>query len=176
MTPRWTLPVVVAILALVVVSATVAWAQIAPTPTTPVAPPTGGAAAQSPSGATAAGGGSSAVAVVLVLIGLLVVVGVGVKLYDLKGKREAAAVHLQAQISDALLRDQGLFGLPITPTARVPMWTGSPATIEVAGQVPSEAARETALRIIRSEAARVRSDFQIEDRLAIVPAMGERVA
>ena len=35
-----------------------------------------------------------------------VIIGIGVKLYDLKRKREAESVHLQAQISDALLRDQ----------------------------------------------------------------------
>ena len=106
---------------------------------------------------------------VLVVLALLAIVGVGVKMYDLKRRREGEAVHLQAQISDALLREQMLFGLPITPTARVPIWRRSPATIEIAGQVPSPEARETALRIIRAEAERIRSDFQIEDRLAVVP-------
>jgi hypothetical protein len=175
MTPGSTLRLVVGVLSLLLVSTTLAWAQAAPSPSTPAAPPMGGVAAPPPAGG-AAGGGSSAVAVVLVVVGLLVAVGVGVKLYDLKRKREAEAVHLQAQISDALLRDQSLFGLPITPTARVPLWTGSPATIEVAGQVPSAEVRETALRIIRSEAARIRSDFEIEDRLAVVSAMATRVA
>jgi hypothetical protein len=160
---------IVAILSLLVLPAALAWAQATPpSTTTPITPPAGATAP--------AGGSAGAAAVVLVVVGLLVIVGVGVKIYDLKRKREAEAVHLQAQISDALLREQSLFGLPITPTARVPLWSGSPATIEVAGQVPSPQAREAALRIIRSEAARIRPDFEIEDRMAVVPTMAERVA
>jgi hypothetical protein len=62
-----------------------------------------------------------------------------------------------------------LLGVPIIATARAPLWRGSPATIEVAGQVPSPQARETALRIVRAEASRIRADVQIEDRLAVVP-------
>src|SRR5206468_1397035 len=115
------------------------------------------AALASPEGAAMQMGPTATVLVLLV--GLLVVVGIGVKLYDLKRKREAEAVHLQAQVSDALLREQALFGLPITPTVRVPTWKGSPATIDVAGQVPTPEFRETAIRIIRSEAARIRQDF-----------------
>jgi hypothetical protein len=72
-------------------------------------------------------------------------------------------------VSDALRREQLLLGVPIIATARAPLWRGSPATIEVAGQVPSPQARETALRIVRAEASRIRADVQIEDRLAVVP-------
>jgi hypothetical protein len=157
MRPRGAFHSLVAILSLLVLPAARAWAQAPPSPITP---PAGGAASS--------GGGAGTAAVVLLVLALLVIVGVGVKIYDLKRKREAEAVHLQAQISDALLREKLLFGLPITPTARVPIWKGS-ATIEVAGQVPSPQERDTALRIIRAEAARIRSDFQIEDRLAVVP-------
>jgi len=106
---------------------------------------------------------------VVFVLGVLVIVGVGVKLYDLRRRRQSEAVWLQVQISDALMREQSLFGLPIITMARAPLWRGSPATIEVAGQVPSPQARETALRIVRAEAGRIRSDFQIEDRLAVVP-------
>ncbi len=146
MRPRGVLQPVVVIVSLLVLPATLAWAQVA-----------------------GSGGGAGTATVVLVVVAVLVIIGIGVKMYDLKRRREAEAVHLQAQISDALLREQVLFGLPITPTARVPIWKGTPATIEVAGQVPSPQAREMALRIIRAEAARIRSDFQIEDRLAVVP-------
>ena len=158
MRPRGAFHSLVAILSLLVLPAALAWAQTAPSPTTPLA-----------GGAESSGGGAGTVAMVLVVLALLVIVGVGVKMYDLKRRREAAAVHLHAQISDALLREQLLIGLPITPTARVPIWKRSPATIEVAGQVPSPQAREAALSIIRAEAWRIRHDFQIEDRLAVVP-------
>jgi len=67
--------------------------------------------------AAATGGAGSTLTVLLLLAGLLVIVAIGVKLYDLKRKRDAEAVHLQAQVSDALLRDQSLFGLAVTPTA-----------------------------------------------------------
>jgi hypothetical protein len=135
-----------------------AWAQTAPTP----ALPRGGGAA---SPGDSAGGG----AVVAVVIAVLVILGLVVKISELKRKREAEAVHLQAQISDALLREPALVDAPITPSARVPIWRRSPAVIEIAGQVPSGQAREAALRIVRAEASRIRPDFRIEDRLSVVP-------
>jgi hypothetical protein len=153
--PRGALQSVVATLSLLVLSAVRAWAQTAPTSST-----------GRPAGS---GGGASPVAMVLVIVSALVFIGVGVKLYDLRRRRESEAVHLQAQISDALMREQLLFGVPIIATARASLWRRSPATIEVAGQVPSPQARETALRIVRAEAERIRSDFQIEDRIAVVP-------
>ncbi len=132
------------------------WAQ-APAPTTPVAPVTGG--------------GSAVLSAVVIIVALLVALGITVKFFDLRRKREAEAVQLQAQISDVLLRDQAFFGLPVTPTARVPLLKGSPATVEVAGQVPTPEMKEAVLRLVRAEAARIRPDVVIEDRVAVVPAM-----
>jgi hypothetical protein len=120
-------------------------------------------------GAPDSSGGGSAVAIVVVIVAALAIVGIGVKLYDLRRTRESEAVQLQAQISDALMREKLLFSVPIIATARASLWRRSPATIEVAGQVPSEQAHETALRIVRAEAARIRPDFQIEDRIAVIP-------
>ena len=117
--------------------------------------------------AATSGGAAPTLTVFLLLFGLLVLVGIGVKLYDLKRKREAEAVHLQAQVSDALLRDPTLFGLAVTPTAHVPWWSGTPARIEVSGRVPSADARERALRIVEQEARSVRSDVEIVDRLEL---------
>ncbi len=155
MRPGEALQSFVAILSPLALPATLAWAQAAPTPRR--------------GEAAASGNGASSVAMVVFVLGVLVIVGVGVKLYDLRRRRQSEAVWLQVQISDALMREQSLFGLPIITMARAPLWRGSPATIEVAGQVPSPQARETALRIVRAEAGRIRSDFQIEDRLAVVP-------
>jgi hypothetical protein len=109
-------------------------------------------------------------AVVLVAALLVLIIG-AVKVFDLKRKREAEAVQLQAQISEALLREPGLFGLPVTATGRVPLWTGTPAVIELSGQVPNPKLREAVLMIAREEAGRIRPDFTIEDRLAVVPTM-----
>ena len=131
-----------------------AWAQTAPSPS--LSPP-------------AAEGGGATIAAVVVIVGLLMVIGVVVKLFDLKQRRESEAVQLQAQLSDALLRETTLAGLPLT--VHVPVWKGTPATIEVVGRVPTPELKDTVLRIMRDEAARIRSDVQIEDRLSVVPTM-----
>jgi hypothetical protein len=109
--------------------------------------------------------GSTAIVIVL-LVGLLVIVGIGVKLYDLRRKREGEGVHLQAQVSDALLRDPAAYGMAVTPTARVP-WSGHPVILEVAGRVPTPEARERVLRLVESEAHSARPDVVIEDRLVV---------
>jgi hypothetical protein len=124
--------------------------------------------------AATSGGAAPTLAVFLLLFGLLVIVGIGVKLYDLKRKREAEAVHLQAQASDALLRDSMMFGLAVTPSAHVPWWSGTPARLEVTGHVPTAEARERALRIVEAEARSLRPDVTIVDKLEVEPV--ERVA
>ena len=126
--------------------------------------------------APAEGGSGGLVMAVVLVVALLVIVGVAVKIYDLKRKREAEAIHLQAQISDALLRQEDLFGLPITATANVPLWSGTPATVEITGQVPSPEAHERVLRVVREESSRIRADVEIEDRVAVVPTMAVRAA
>lgn len=131
-----------------------AWAQTPAQPATPAVPGAG----------PAAEGGGLAAAGFLVVLGLLVVVGIAVKMYDWKRKRDAEAVHLQAQVSDALMRDAGLAGLLLTPTARI---QGGAAVVEITGDVPDAAAREAALRVARQEAARVRPDVEIIDRISV---------
>jgi hypothetical protein len=135
------------------------------------------AQASAPSGASpGASGGAGAAAAIVLVVGLLAIIGAGVALYDRKRRRESEAVHLQAQASEALLRDPALFGLPVTATARIPYWSGTPAIVELAGQVPDEALHETAVRIAREAALHLRPDVQIEDRIGVVPAGASRVA
>jgi hypothetical protein len=113
--------------------------------------------------ATAPSDTASTLAVVGVVVGLLIIVGIGVKMFDLKRKRDAEAVQLQAQLSDALLREGGL---SITPTARIPLWAGGPVTVEVSGPAPaSPEGREAALQIVEREAARIRPDVRVIDRI-----------
>jgi hypothetical protein len=114
--------------------------------------------------------------VLVLLVGLLVIVGIGVKLYDLKRKREAEGVHLQAQVSDALLRDPNLFGLPVTPTAHVPWWSGTPARLEVIGRVPEPEFRDRVLQLVEREARQIRPDVVVVDRLHVDAAARMRVA
>ena len=121
--------------------------------------------------ATESGGGGSAAILVLLVIGLLVLIGIGVKLYDLKRKREVEAVHLQARVSDALMREPDLINLAVTPTALVPWWSGTPARLEVAGRVPTPEMREQVLRMVEREAQQVRPDVTLVDRLQVGAAV-----
>jgi hypothetical protein len=125
---------------------------------TPIAPMLGAA--------DAAASGGWIVAAVLV-VGLLVVIGALVKIYDLRRQRETEAVHLQAQISDALLRDPNLFGLPVAATAHAPFWSGTPVIVELTGEVPDPNVRESVRRIARAESQRIRPDVEILDHLTV---------
>ncbi len=138
------------------------WAQVL------VGPPASGA---SPSSDATPLGGMTVFAVVGAAVVMLLILGALVTMLDLKRKRDGEAVVVQAQISDAVLRDPRLFSLPITPTAHVPLWKGSPVTVEVAGQVPSDDLRRVALGVIEREAAHLRPDVQIESRIGVVPTM-----
>ena len=53
------------------------------------------------------------------------------------------------------------------------MWTGTPATIDVTGQVPRPELKDRALRLVSDEASRVRSDIKIVDRVSIVPTAAQ---
>ena len=131
--------------------------------------------ATSPS--AAAPGDNSGVLMALALMGaLLIIVGVAVKIWDAKRKREAEAVHLQSQLSDALMREADLFGLSITPTVKAGMRRGTPWIIEVTGQAPSQLVRDAALRVVRDEAARSTSSFEIVDRIEVRTEAARRVA
>jgi hypothetical protein len=110
-------------------------------------------------------------AAAIIVVAVLVFLGITVKLLDLKRRRESEAVQLQAQISDALLREERVFGLSVTPTAHVPLWSGTPATLELRGQVPSPEVKDAVLRLVNREAARVRPDFHVNDEVAVVPSM-----
>jgi hypothetical protein len=129
-----------------------------PTPT-PIAP--------APAAPGVAADGSGWIMASMLVLGLLLIIGVLVKLYDLRQKREAEAVHLQAQISDAFLRDPNLFGLPVAATAHAPLWKGTPVTIEITGEVPDPSLREAVMRIAWAEAQRIRPDVEIEDKLFV---------
>jgi hypothetical protein len=105
--------------------------------------------------------------VVATMLLVVVLLGVAVKLYDLKRKREDEAIAAQARISDALLMDATLAGLPLTPTAHLALWKGSPLVVEITGAVPRAELREAAVDVARREMGRSRSDFRIEDRIAV---------
>ena len=106
--------------------------------------------------------------VVLVLLAAsacLLVLGVVAKMLDLRLRRDGEAIAVRGLISDALHRDPNLFGAGASLTVvrvRVPLWTGSPVTIRVAGQVPSDQLRRAALQRIRRAA---KSDLIVAVRI-----------
>jgi hypothetical protein len=122
------------------------------------------------------GGGHYGFLAFLFVVGLLVLVGVAVKLFDVKRKREDEGVALQSRLSDALLTDPSFAGLPITPTVHVPFSRSAPAVIRLTGTVPSPWTREAALELIRREAASLMGNTRIEDRLVVDPLIMRRAA
>jgi hypothetical protein len=119
---------------------------------------------------------SMEIIVVAAMLSLVVVLGIAVKLYDLKRRREEEAVAAQARVSDALLMDATLAGLPLTPTAHLPLWKGTPLVVEITGAVPKAELRTAALDVARREISRSRSDFQVEDHIKVDPAVLTRAA
>src|SRR5260370_42491198 len=81
----------------------------------------------------------ASVAILAVVLVMLLAIGIAVKLYDLKRKREDEAVSLQSHISDALLLDRSLAGLVITALAFGFLCRLSPMGIAIAGTVPTPA-------------------------------------
>ncbi len=142
-------------------TATAAWAQVSPTP------------APMPSPEMTNGSGAFMVAALVVV--LLIAVGVMVKLYDLRRKREDEAVALQARLSDALLAEPSLGSLPLVPTVRIPM-RGSPVTIEIVGTVPRPELRQAAIDLVVREAARSVKSYRVDARISIDSMMQRRAA
>ncbi len=134
---------------------------------------------QVPSNATSDAAQSGVVTTAVVvgsLLAVLAVLGALIKMLDLKRRRDGEAVVVQARISDAVLRDPRLFSLPITPTAHVPLWRGTPVTVEVSGQVPSEDLREVAIHLVEREATQLGPEVRVESKIGIEPAMARRSA
>lgn len=122
-------------------------------------------------GSTPATGGSTAGTLlgVAVLVLIVIAIVVGARYVSTRRKRIDEAVILQSQLSDVVAREPQLHGLHITPHARVSGWRKSQVTIEVAGEVPTPELRETVMRIVGTEAWRLRPDVTTLDHLFIVP-------
>ena len=105
-------------------------------------------------------------AIVLILLAAgacLLVVGMVAKMLDLRLRRDGEAIAVRGLISDALDRDPNLFGTSITIVrVRVPLWTGSPVTIRVAGHVPSDQLRKAVVQSIKRVA---KSDLIVAIRI-----------
>lgn len=115
-------------------------------------------------------------AILAVVLLVLVSIGVAVKVFDHKRKREDEAVSLQSQISDALLLDRSLAGLPITAVADRSLWRRAPVVITITGTVPTPEQREAVMRLVAQELSRRHAFARAEDRLLVDPLMQKRTA
>ena len=127
--------------------------------TTPTAPPVAPAAAD--------GSSAGLVGMVAVLLALFVAVGVAVKIYDAKRKREEQGVALQARLSDALLLTPTLTGVPVVASVHMPLRRSAPPHVELTGTVPNPEARETARRVVQRELDGIHAQF--EDKVVVDP-------
>jgi hypothetical protein len=118
------------------------------------------------------------VAIILIAAtGVLLVLALVGKILELRLKRDGEAVAVRGLMSDALERKPSLLGLSITIVrVRVPLWTGSPVTVRVAGQVPSDQLRRAALQSMRQAAkSNLVVGVRIKSRIGVVrstPAPG----
>lgn len=131
-------------------------AALAQTPTTP-----------SPAAPPADGNAAGLIGMVGVLLALFVAVGIAVKIYDAKRKREEQGVALQARLSDALLLTPNLTGIPVVASVHMPLRRSAPPLVELTGTVPTPEARETARRVVQRELDGI--DAQFEDKIAVDP-------
>ena len=107
------------------------------------------------------------VAVGFVLLLMVLVAGAGVMFFDLTGSREEDAEWLQATISDELRRDAGSSSHPVLAVVHAPVGGGVAVTVQLKGEVPSEAARRTVVQIVRGTGRKLRREIEIDDRLSI---------
>ncbi len=123
-----------------------------------------------PGGPSADSGADGALAFLLLLAVVLVVCAAIAKAIDFRIRREEERVELQGQIGDALLEDRAFDDCIVTPTVHVPYWAGFPPTIAVSGAVPSSRLEQRALAVAAQVASKLRPDFSIVNRMAVVPS------
>lgn len=128
-------------------------------------------ATPAPASSTAA----DAIAVVVMVMVALLAIGIGVKLYDRKRQREGEILSLQAYISNALVLDASLAGLPISVFASGSLWRRSPVVIAVSGPVPTPEVRDAVMRLVERELSRRHPGARVEDRVVVDPRRGIHV-
>ncbi len=114
------------------------------------------------------------IAVAIIVVILLAVVAVGIKLFDLSGRREARAERVQNRITERL---RGTLGdVPITVVAYGSPSARAPLIIEVVGSVRTQGRRDAILEIVRREAATLGRDIRVADRLEVDSAVDRSAA
>lgn len=112
--------------------------------------------------------------IVLILLAAgagLLFLGLLAKILDLQLRRDGEAIAVRGLVADVLDQDPNLFGSSITIVrVRVPLWTGSPVTIRVAGQVSSDQLRKAVIESIRRAAkSELIVAIRIKSRIKVRP-------
>src|SRR5262245_62054118 len=140
-------------------------ASAQPSPPTHATPPAGWATTAT---------SSEVILAVVALVVVFVVLGVSVKLYDRSHRRREEGVALEARLSDVLLLDSSLSGIPIVASVHMPLLQKYPPVVEVNGTAPTSEIKGIALQRIERELAG--RDARIEDHIVIDPQMYRHVA
>ena len=114
----------------------------------------------------------------LVIAGVVVLLAIAVvgRLLDLRRRREDEALGLQSRVSDALMLEPGLSGLPVTANMHVPLWPRKPPTLEIMGRVPTPDQHELAARVAMRTLAERAEQVVVEDKVWVDPVMREHAA
>jgi hypothetical protein len=112
--------------------------------------------------------------IVLILLAAgagLLFLGFLAKILDLQLRRDGEAIAVRGLVADVLDQAPNLFGSSITIVrVRVPLWTGSPVTIRVAGQVSSDQLRKDVIESIRRAAkSELIVAIRIKSRIKVGP-------
>ena len=112
--------------------------------------------------------------IVLILLAAgagLLFLGLLAKILDLQLRRDGEAIAVRGLVADVLDQDPNLFGASITIVrVRVPLWTGTPVTIRVAGQVSSDQLRKAVIESIRRAAkSELIVAIRIKSRIKVRP-------
>ncbi|MGH7388071.1 MAG: hypothetical protein ACREM3_01245 [Candidatus Rokuibacteriota bacterium] len=106
------------------------------------------------------------IAITFLLLLLVLVVGAGVWLFDLGGRREREAEALEEQLVIAVRRGVGDVG--VLPVAYLSSSGSTQDVVELHGRVPSAEVREAVLRAVEDQLSRSRPGCRLQDRLAVV--------
>ena len=111
-----------------------------------------------------------------VMLGVLVLVLASiVKIYDARRRRADSRMAIEARISDALMSEPGLTTMPVTASVVEPAFSGTPRIV-VKGSVPNPELHDAAIGVVRREAQAHLEDAQIEDHVAVDPALARHAA
>jgi hypothetical protein len=128
---------------------------------------TAGGAAEPPQASSAEWG--TGIGIMAVILLLIIGIGVAVKLYDVKRRRTEENAGLQSLLSEALMVEPSIAGLPVAAFVSQSVWPRSPVVIDVRGSVPTSELRDAVMRLVEREASHRHPGARTEDRMQVDP-------